>query len=317
MIARAARFGPGAGTVSSVSLDDARIFHVNVNCSDLERSRRFYADGLGLVAGAHTAPTTTQPGTAFGLDRARWDAWILLGHRGYDGGAIDLLEWQEPTPTGAPPASLFDRGYQRFGLSVVDLDAAVARVEALGGAAWSAPQTHTLAGGHTVRLLMVNDPDGTAIELIEGTGPQVSFVAVSCVSLERSVSFYRALGFTALARFASSGDDGTHLHLAGAYSMDEVMLAAPGGGDVHLILVGYRTPSPVPAPARPANALGLWRTALLVADLDAACAHLNEVNVTTVSPPVAMSMGPDLPELRFVCFAGPDAEIVELIEQPK
>jgi hypothetical protein len=29
-----------------------------------------------------------------------------------------------------------------------------------------------------------------------------------------------------------------------------------------------------------------------------------------------MSMGPGLPELRFVCFAGPDGEVLELIEQP-
>jgi len=48
-------------------LGDARLFHVNVNCSDLERSQRFYTDGLGLVAGVRTAPEVTQPGAAFGL----------------------------------------------------------------------------------------------------------------------------------------------------------------------------------------------------------------------------------------------------------
>ena len=68
--------------VATTVLDDARLFHVNVNCSDLERSRRFYTEGLGLAIGAHTAPETTQPGAAFGLDRARWDASILLGPRG-------------------------------------------------------------------------------------------------------------------------------------------------------------------------------------------------------------------------------------------
>ena len=29
-----------------------------------------------------------------------------------------------------------------------------------------------------------------------------------------------------------------------------------------------------------------------------------------------MAMGPGLPELRFLCFAGPDGEVLELIEQP-
>ena len=32
--------------------------------------------------------------------------------------------------------------------------------------------------------------------------------------------------------------------------------------------------------------------------------------------PVTMAMGPGLPSLRFVCFRGPDDEVVELIEQP-
>ena len=53
---------------------------------------------------------------------ARWDASILLGPRGYDGGAIDLLQWHEPTPIGAPPASVVETGFQRLGLRVPDLD---------------------------------------------------------------------------------------------------------------------------------------------------------------------------------------------------
>src|SRR5262249_36611206 len=84
----------------ALSLSDARLFPVNVNCSILDRSRRFYTEGLGLTVGAHTAPESAQPGTAFGLDVARWDASILLGPRGFEGGAIDLLEWREPRPVG-------------------------------------------------------------------------------------------------------------------------------------------------------------------------------------------------------------------------
>jgi catechol 2,3-dioxygenase-like lactoylglutathione lyase family enzyme len=56
-----------------MALADGRIFHVNVNCSDLARSRRFYVDGLGLTEGVRTAAGHTQSGAAFGLDRARWD----------------------------------------------------------------------------------------------------------------------------------------------------------------------------------------------------------------------------------------------------
>jgi catechol 2,3-dioxygenase-like lactoylglutathione lyase family enzyme len=144
----------------------------------------------------------------------------------------------------------------------------------------------------------------------------VSFVAVGCQDLEASVAFYCALGYTEVARFAPATDDAAHLHLTGPARFDEVMLAAPGGGEVHVVLVGFRQPAVAPAPARAANALGMWRAAMLVSDLDRACARLDELTITTLSEPVSMAMGAGLPELRFVCFRGPDHEVLELIEQP-
>jgi hypothetical protein len=36
--------------------------------------------------------------------------------------------------------------------------------------------------------------------------------------------------------------------------------------------------------------------------------------VGLLSDAQAMSMGPGLPELRFVCLRGPDHEVIELIE---
>jgi glyoxylase I family protein len=297
-------------------LDDARLFHVNVNCSDLERSRRFYTEGVGLTIGAHTAPETAQPGTAFGFDRARWDASILLGPRAYDGGAIDLLQWHEPTPVGAPPTRLFETGFQRLGLRVPDLDASLVAVGALGGTVWSEPVVHTLSAGGGIRITMVSDPDGTAIELIEGGEAALSFVAVTCADLARSHAFYTGLGFREVARYPSENTDGAHLHVEGEVAMEEVVLTAPGGGDVLLILVGFRVPRTVHASARTANTLGMWRCAFLVADVDEAVAELNRRDIATISAPVDMAMGPGLPNLRFVCFRGPDHEVVELIEQP-
>lgn len=300
-----------------MSLDDARLFHVNVNCSDLERSRRFYTDGLGLTIGAHTAPETSQPGAAFGLDRARWDASILLGPRGYEGAAIDLLQWYEPTPVGSPPTRLFQTGFQRLGLRVADLDAAIERVNELGGAIWSEPLVHSLASGQEIRIVLGNDPDGTAMELVEGGPASASFVGVTCANLDEACTFYGALGFRETARFPSENDDGAHLHIDGPVAMDEVAMVAPGGGDALLMLVGFRTPAYETVAPRPANALGMWRAAFLVADLDAAVAELTRLHIDTISAPVSMAMGPGLPTLRFVCFRGPNAEVIELIEQPK
>jgi catechol 2,3-dioxygenase-like lactoylglutathione lyase family enzyme len=296
-------------------LDGGRVFHVNVNCSSLTRSRRFYTEAFDLNAGVRTAVDHVQPGAAFGLDEARWDAWILLGERGYDGGAIDLLEWQVPRPTQAPPASVVECGYQRIGIRVAGVDDALARARAHGGTPWGEVREHKVSETSGIRIAMLSDPDGVAIEAVEG-GSGFSFVAVTCADLERSIAFYEQLGFTQMARFVSENDDGEHLRINGPVAMDEVVMSAPAGGEIVVLLAGFRHPRPVATTPRPANAVGIWRTALLLPDLDAAYDALQSLDLATLSEPVTMAMGEGLPDLRFVCFAGPDGEVLELIEQP-
>jgi catechol 2,3-dioxygenase-like lactoylglutathione lyase family enzyme len=298
-----------------VAFEAARIFHVNLNCSSLERSRAFWVEGAGLTPGVRTAPETPQPGAAFGLDRAWWDAWILVGTRAFEGGAIDLLEWREPKPAGTPSRAYHRRGFQRVGIRVPDLDAAITRVVEHGGTPWSEPIVH-VTGERRIRVVQASDPDGITIELVEGGGPDLSFVSIVCGDLARSVAWYESIGFRVLARFPSQSASGGHLHLDGPVAMEEVMLTPGGGGAVRLLLVGFRTPAALAPDPRALNTLGIARVALLVPDLDACVAKLAAVGTDLLSAPVAMAMGPGLPELRFVCFPGPDGEILELIEQP-
>ncbi len=296
-------------------LDGARFFHVNVNCTDLARSQAWYTAALGLVAATHTAPESVQSGDAFGLDRARWDAWILTGGRGMQAGAVDLLEWLEPAPVGAPPATAAHNGFQRIGVTVPDLDAALTRVVARGGTV-TEPAHAVETVGHQLRLAHVADPDGVRVELVEGQSAGLSFVAVCCADLDASLAWYDALGFRERARIDSDGVGGAAFGLDSPASIREVVLAPAGGGVLSLILVGFEHPPVEFAPARAAHAVGIARAALLVDDLDDACANLHAAGVATVSPPVAMAMGGGLPELRFVCFRGPDGELLELIESP-
>jgi catechol 2,3-dioxygenase-like lactoylglutathione lyase family enzyme len=247
--------------------DDARIFHVNVNCSELATSRTFYVERAGLAEGVRTTPDAPQPGIAFGLDRARWDAWILVGDAGFEGGAIDLLEWQEPQPEGAAHAPS-EPGFAGVGIAV-------------------APGQPTGT---------VHDPDGVLVELVTGAPTGLAYVRVEYTDLGRSRAFYAALGF----REAGVADDRT-------------VLTAPGGGPVQLVLGPAGDAAPAP---RPANTIGIWRTALLLSDLDAAIARLHAAGVSFLSDAQSMAMGPGLPELRFVCCRGPDQEVIELIESP-
>ena len=81
------------------------VMHINVNCSNLERSLGFYRDFVGLNVGSHTRPVPQQ-GAGFpvegGGEKIQWDAYILHDARGFAGPAVDLLEWREPAPTGRP-----------------------------------------------------------------------------------------------------------------------------------------------------------------------------------------------------------------------
>ncbi|MCU0270729.1 MAG: VOC family protein, partial [Acidimicrobiales bacterium] len=205
-------------------LDDARIFHVNVNCRSLESSRHFYTDGLGLTEGFRTTPESAQPAASLGLDHGRWDASILLGANGFDGGAIDLLQWLEPAAGGAPPGRPEQCGYQRIGITVPDLDAAVGRLGRTGGSSWGPPFPVERPDGREAVVALATDPDGTAVELVAGSATRLAFVAVCCADLERSVAFYQALGFVLLARSVSRFDDGSRLHIEGPVASRVVVL---------------------------------------------------------------------------------------------
>jgi catechol 2,3-dioxygenase-like lactoylglutathione lyase family enzyme len=135
-----------------------RVFHVNVNCSNLGSSLDFYR-GLGLEPTVRTAPEHPQAGAAFGLERAQWDAWILAGGDGYDAPVLDLLEWKLPPP--GPRVD--DAGYRALHL-----------------------------GGGDVAPAAALDPDGTAIVLTAGSSPSVRGVTVACSDVERSERFYAA-----------------------------------------------------------------------------------------------------------------------------
>jgi catechol 2,3-dioxygenase-like lactoylglutathione lyase family enzyme len=289
-----------------------RIFHVNVNCSDLERCAAFYAGRSGstprsVLPRPQPSPVRRSASTAW------WDAWILVGANGFEGGAIDLLEWRA-APRRCTAASFSSAG-SSVGIGVPDLGAAVDRIGRLGGGIWSTPTEHALPDGSHVRLVMANDPDGTAIECIEGAATRVSFVAVCCSDLEYSLAFYRGLGFEERARFASDTADAAHLHLPGPMGMDEIMLSAPGGGEVRArprrsaCLRATGRPGP---PARSAcGAPRCW--------WEISARHVPEARRANrdARPHRGDADGPGPPALRFICFTGPDHEVIELIEQPQ
>ena len=300
-----------------MTIDVTRVFHLNVNCSNIERSLHFYRDLLGLTQGAHTV-SPEQDGAAFGLERAAWDAWIMLDDRGYDGAVVDLLEWQTPAPERAAPTPAHQVGFARLGFTTADLDGTHARMRQGVSTTPTDPHDVAMEGAPAMRTFVVADPDGTQIELLGGDATRFSFVVVNCSDLERSIDFYGGvLGFHARARFSPGPRDESALGLGPDAEWSMAYLDDPrGSGAFAIDLVQWHRPAPTGAPSRVANRIGPFRLALSTDDLDAAHAELLAGGVHCWSPPARLDMGPGLPALRALLFDDPDGAVLELIETP-
>ena len=134
--------------------------HVCISVSDLERSLAFYRDGLGLRVIFDVALDGPGMASVTGEAEARGR---MVGCLVPGGITIELLGFTHRAQSERPPRRA--TGYNNVALTVADLDAAYAALEARGVHPLQRPVE---VGG--VRMFFVADPDGTPIELIEFPG---------------------------------------------------------------------------------------------------------------------------------------------------
>lgn len=298
-----------------MSLEFVSVVHVNVNCSQLARSLGFYQGALGLAPLSHTRPVP-QDGAGFGMHGpVQWDAWIIHDDRGQAAQGIDLLEWKLPAPMGRP-AAVHELGFSRLLLAVRDVAALHVRLSAAGAAPRSAPAS--LGGAR--RGFVVRDPDGALLEIAEAADavvtPRFAGVAINVADLAHAVPWYeRVLGLRASAPRACEAD-GAAFELSGTARWREAELAASASFAIRL--VEWQQPRALREARRPANALGLYRMALLVEDAAKACAQLDALGLVH-SGSVRLDMGPDIPidGLNAGFFLDPDSACLEWIERPR
>ena len=143
--------------------------HFSFTVSDLERSKRFYGDVLGLpllYEMVHDHPYTAKQ---IGFP----DAHLLvaafgLSQRGApdDGGRLELIEYREPRGVQLD-TSTNNAGSAHLAFLVDDIHAEHARLSALGVTFRSAPvhiEAGVAKGGWTVYL---RDPDEITLELVQ------------------------------------------------------------------------------------------------------------------------------------------------------
>jgi len=152
-----------------------QVFHININCSDFERSLAFYQQ-LGfrrLVDFEETSPAGRRTFGAKGLGPVLnlpddCDGRACLLALGDDPRAtrLDLIEWKQPRTTAPGPRGMAQTGVARICLKVRDCQALYQRLVAGGYVVYSPPTLIELAGSHEY-VFCCEDPDGVVIEFMQ------------------------------------------------------------------------------------------------------------------------------------------------------
>jgi lactoylglutathione lyase len=136
--------------------------HIGLCVSDLDRSLRFYCDGIGFeVAEGYDLDDTMLPGLDLALEvpgpvvvRSQM---ILLGDF-----RIELLAYRSPAVDGSPSVRRNQVGLTHLSFLVDDIDAAIARAVEHGGHLLE--PTRQSVG---IELVFLADPDGTRVEFMQ------------------------------------------------------------------------------------------------------------------------------------------------------
>jgi lactoylglutathione lyase len=128
--------------------------HVGLCVTDLERSRRFYEEGLGFTFQRDLRPPDDLTGKLLGVDRPGLTAvYLTMGAF-----VLELLHFERD---GNPPFRervLNEPGLTHLSLTVDDLPATLDQVRATGGS--------VVESSDVGAAVLVRDPDGQLLELL-------------------------------------------------------------------------------------------------------------------------------------------------------
>jgi catechol 2,3-dioxygenase-like lactoylglutathione lyase family enzyme len=144
------------------------LVHVNVNCSNFDRSLRFY-ELLGFQKLVDVpARNTEEVAAAVGMPPYTVKGALLILKASKSPLVIDLLEWLDPNDSSPPYEHLYHLGIARIALATDDLDSDVEFLKSNGVEFLSEPATVSLKDNPATRFVCFKDPDGTVLELVQG-----------------------------------------------------------------------------------------------------------------------------------------------------
>jgi len=147
------------------------IFHININCSNFERSLEFYKM-LGFRVSVDIPEGGSEAmSTGLGLKNAIGHAAIMQLGEDPRGTRLDLIEWKRPANKSKPYAKLNHLGIARVALYTKNLYETYEELKNKGVRFISEPVVLRTPGGEAP-FVCFYDPDGTILELIEPMPPR-------------------------------------------------------------------------------------------------------------------------------------------------
>ena len=146
----------------------ARMTHIGIGVSDLERSLRFYRDLLGFTW-EHALDVEGEPtDTLLRLRGTKLHAEYLTR----DGVRIELLHFASPPAPARPERPLNQHGLTHLSFRVTDLDAVLEGLRAAGERVLD--ETIIRFPEWQSAACLILDPDGQVLELVQAPGDPAS-----------------------------------------------------------------------------------------------------------------------------------------------
>lgn len=281
------------------------VLHLNLNTADGPAGQRFYESLLGLDMRVRTDGDDFDwrfHGIAEPVSSTAWFLYDDRGPRASPG--LELVQWNRPATAGSAYASLAHRGASSVRFRVPRLDGLAAATAEAGG---------TVVGMLGEAGLLVRDPDGVYVELLEADAPDVRLAGprIGCADLDASLQWYAALSFAPLAPSRTETMDG-----GGAPTRARTATVALADRSVTLELTQWLEPVAMePAETRLWHR-GMVRMAVSVEDLDSAMSVLRSAGLTVPEPQTFPMPGSRIDALRVLFLTDPDGFTVELVHRP-
>ena len=139
-------------------------------------------------------------------------------------------------------------------------------------------------------------------------------ISVNCTHLERSLEFYRAIGFKEVADIGESGGGGLEkgLRIPNPRARGRLLKMGDDPGAINLDLIEWLSPRTEGRAYPRLNHAGIARIALHTVNLQKTYEELKTKGIEFYSEPQVLQFrgGSSL----FVCFEDPDGTVLELIE---